>query len=101
MSADPTMAPFGAQAAAPDPGTEAEPAADERLAARLRATEAQLAELLREKAEAAEAAIARVLPQHWLHLADGSVVESAGAIPTHVAPEGDGTPVPVVHAYAK
>ena len=38
-------------------------------------------------------------PTHHLHLADGSVVDHFGAIPTHVA-VGD-TTVPVVNAFER
>lgn len=38
-------------------------------------------------------------PTHYLHLADGSVVDHAGALPTHVA-IGDKT-VPVVNAFER
>jgi uncharacterized coiled-coil protein SlyX len=94
-----------AQPAAPPP---AQPSSiEERMAAleaRAAAAEARahdLARQLAEQAQEAEQLVVKTLPEHWLHLANGDVVESAGAIPTHVDTGDENTPqlVPVVHAF--
>jgi len=74
---------------------EARAAAAEQHAADL------AAELKAKTEEIAELAVTR-LPGHFLHLADGQVIESEGAVPTHVSvPDGtpEGKTVPVVHAF--
>ncbi|HXO23078.1 MAG TPA: hypothetical protein VN870_00760 [Streptosporangiaceae bacterium] len=43
-------------------------------------------------------------PTHYLYLADGSVEDGTGAIPTHVSragDDGDEVLVPVIHAYER
>jgi ABC-type nitrate/sulfonate/bicarbonate transport system substrate-binding protein len=82
----------------PGPQAPVKPDETQALMERLKAAEAKIAELVAEKAEHVEI-VAKKLPEHWLHLANGDVVESAGAIPTHVAV--DDKVVPVVHAYER
>lgn len=73
----------------------------EELAAQLASYVKRVTELEAEKAqrdaEGWEPKVTQVV-KHWLHLANGTVAESTGAIPTHVAME-DGTIVPVTAAY--
>lgn len=80
---------------APAPAAAEPPSELEQLRQRLQAAEQMIAQL----SGKTTALVARVLPAHWLHLADGTVLESEGAVPTHVA-VGDKV-VPVVRAYER
>lgn len=94
--------------AAAEPVPQQQP---EGLAARMEALEARaaaaeqraedLAAELRAKAAEIEDLVVTKLPGHFLHLANGDVVESEGAIPTHVDLGDEDSPkvVPVVHAF--
>jgi hypothetical protein len=81
----------------PAPGPEPAPPQDElaQLRERLANAEATIEQL----SGKVTTLVVRKMPQHWLHLADGQVLESEGAVPTHVA-VGDKV-VPVVRAYER
>jgi len=99
MSETPPEAP--AQPPAPEQDVNARLAALEARAEAAEQRARDLAAELAAKAQEMEQLVVKKLPEHYLHLANGDVIESAGAIPTHVDTGTADQPnvVPVVHAF--